>query len=92
MDKILITQTTSEELARLINEGVKKSIDDFKKELLSNTANDDLLTRSEVCALLKINASTLYLWTKSQKVKAYGIANRRYYKRSELLESLTLVK
>jgi hypothetical protein len=29
----------------------------------------------------KIDSSTLWAWTKNGKLKVYGIANRRYYKR-----------
>lgn len=50
------------------------------------------MTREETCQFLKIDSSTLWAWTNQQKVKAYGIGARRYYKRSELLECLTLLK
>ena len=50
--------------------------------------NDELLTRKQVCELLQIDSSTLWHWTKKGKVTCYGIANRRYYKRSELMQSL----
>ena len=55
-------------------------------------AQDELLTREETCDLLKINSSTLWHWTNKGKVKAYGIGNRRYYKRNEILENLTPLK
>lgn len=92
MNKIIITEKTSTELARLINDGVKTQIDELRKDLESKKANDELLTREETCKFLKIDSSTLWHWGKKGKVKAYGISNRRYYKRSELLECLTLVK
>ena len=92
MNSIIISEKTSLELARLINEGVKSQFDDLKKDLNSNKANDELLTREETYEFLKIDSSTLWRWQKKGKVKAYGIENRRYYKRSELLECLTLVK
>ncbi len=91
-NQILLNQTTSDELARLIFEVVKSQFDDLKKDLLSNKANDELLTREETCNFLKIDSSTLWHWGKKGKVKVYGISNRRYCKRSELLESLILVK
>lgn len=48
----------------------------------------ELLTRKQTAILLQINLSTLYYWTKSGRLKAYGISNRVYYKRSEVLDSL----
>jgi len=53
---------------------------------------EELLTRDEAAKLLKINSSTLYLWTRKGKLPSYGIGNRVYYKRSEVMESLVKVK
>lgn len=84
-------QTTPRELAELINNGVKSQLDDLKKQLDLST-QEELLTRQEACDLLKIDSSTLWHWTKKGKVIGYGIANRRYYKRSEIMECLTKLK
>jgi hypothetical protein len=92
MSTLQFIQTTPEQLAELINEGVKSQFENFKKDFSTQTANDELLTRKEACEFLKIDSSTLWAWTNKQKVKAYGIANRRYYKRSELIESLKPLK
>ncbi len=49
---------------------------------------NDLLTRDEVCKLLSINKTSLWKHTKSGKLLSYGIGNRVYYKRSEVLEAI----
>lgn len=49
---------------------------------------EKLLTPDEASKFLKVDRSTLWRWTKSNKVKNYGIAGRRYYKKSELLNLL----
>lgn len=85
-------QTTPIELAELINNRVKSQLDDFKRKLDLNQVQIELLTRQETCELLKIDQSTLYHWTKKGKVTCYGIENRRYYKRSEIMECLTKLK
>ena len=92
MESIQFIQTSPNQLSQLINVGIKNQLEQLKKELQNQEANDELLTRVETCDFLKINSSTLWHWTKKGKVKAYGIANRRYYKRSELLECLILLK
>lgn len=92
MDAVQFIQTTPQQLADLITEGVKTQLQEFRKNINSQKANDDLLTREETCEFLSIDSSTLWAWTNKRKVKAYGIGNRRYYKRSELLESLILLK
>lgn len=91
-NSILLQNVTPEQLAELISKGVKSQLQDFKKDLTTQKANDELLTRVQTCTLLQINSSTLWAWTNKGKVKAYGIANRRYYKRSELMECLILKK
>ncbi len=49
---------------------------------------NDLLTRDEVCKLLSINKTSLWKHTKNGKLQSYGIGNRVYYKRNEVLESV----
>ena len=49
---------------------------------------NDLLTRVEVCQLLSFNKTSLWKHTKSGKLKSYGIGNRVYYKRSEVIEAV----
>ncbi|HSD06517.1 helix-turn-helix domain-containing protein [Flavobacterium sp.] len=91
MNVLQFIQTTPEALAELINEGVKSQLEDFKKNL--NTHNpDELLTREQTCEFLQINSSTCWHWTNKGKIKAYGIGNRRYYKKAELLECLKPLK
>ncbi|WP_340156254.1 helix-turn-helix domain-containing protein [uncultured Winogradskyella sp.] len=87
----ILIQATFEDLTKLIEDGVKSQLLDFKKEFKTYNP-DELLTRDETCKFLQIDSSTLWHWTNKGKVKAYGIGNRRYYKKAELLESLTLLK
>ncbi len=92
MEAVQFIQSTPNQLAELINEGVKNQLLELQKNLKSKQANDDLMTREETCKFLSIDSSTLWAWTNKGKVKAYGIGNRRYYKRSELLECLKPLK
>lgn len=91
INSILLQNLSSETLKELIKEGVKSQLEDFKKDLQTHNP-DELLTREQTCEFLQINSSTLWHWTNKGKVKAYGIGNRRYYKRAELLESIKPVK
>lgn len=91
MSTLQFIQTTPEALADLIKEGVKSQLEDFKKNLQTHNP-DELLTREETCKFLQIDSSTLWHWTNKGKVTAYGIGNRRYYKKAELLKSLKPLK
>lgn len=48
----------------------------------------DLMTRKETAEFLDVNLATLWRWTSQKKLKKYGIGNKVYYKRSEVLESI----
>lgn len=93
MKTIQFLQTSPEQLADLISNGVKTELQQLKEELLTKNANDEILTRDQTAELLSIDPSTLWSWTNKGKVKVYGISgSRRYYKRSEILKALKQLK
>jgi len=89
---ILLQTLTVEQLQQLIGTSIKNGIVELQKELQTKDNSEELMTRDETCQFLKIDSSTLWSWTNQKKVNSYGIGARRYYKRSELLECLTLLK
>ncbi len=89
---ILLQELSVDELQQLIGTSIKNGIQELHKELQSKINSEELLTRQEACKFLKIDSSTLWSWSNAGKVKSYGIGARRFYKRSELMESLTLLK
>ena len=89
---ILLQNLTVEQLQQLIGTSVRNGIQELQKELQSKDNSEELMTREETCKFLKIDSSTLWAWTNNGKVKAYGIGARRYYKKTEIMECLTLLK
>jgi excisionase family DNA binding protein len=90
-NSIIIKEITPEALSKLINEGIKNQLDDFKKSF-GTSDPDTLLSRDQVCEMLHINLSTLHHWTVKGRITAYGIGSRRYYKKSEVLECVKPLK
>jgi len=90
MDKtILLHEISPEDLTEIIRKAVRAELTAFLLEL--NVDKNDpyvLLSRAEACDLLKVSLTTLWNWTKADKVKAYRMGNRIFYKKKELLESL----
>lgn len=82
MSQIFLNGITVEQLAELLTPIVQS--------LISNQAfaENVLLTREEVCKLLSFNKTSLWKHTKSGKLKSYGIGNRVYYKRNEVLAAV----
>ena len=90
-NSILLQNVSTDQLECLIGNVFDTKFKDIQSSF--NTHNpDELLTREQTCDFLQIDSSTLWHWTNKGKVIAYGIANRRYYKKSELLECLKPLK
>jgi len=56
------------------------------------TEQDELLTRSEAMQFLKITTATLWRYEKKGKITSHGIGGKRYFKKSELEQSLIIKK
>lgn len=48
----------------------------------------DYITRRDVATLFKITLTTVHDWTRKGLLQAYKVANRVYYKRSEVESAL----
>lgn len=84
---IEITEITVDELADKVADKLLEKIKHYLDDLQTNE-NDVYLTRTETADFLKINSSTLWHWTNKGKVTSYGIGNRRYYNKKELIDLL----
>lgn len=82
---IQLIQITPEQLSELIGNRIADSIEKLKDSI---PHQEQLLTREQTAELLQVDPSTLWHWSKKGKLKSYGIANRVYYKRSEIESSL----
>jgi excisionase family DNA binding protein len=49
---------------------------------------DEILTREQVCKLLKISNTTLFNWQNNKILENYKIGRRVYYKKSDVLTLL----
>ncbi len=85
MGQIQFIQVTPEQLQEAIINGVNSKLEDLKKNFQPKEP-EELLTRSEVAELFKIDLSSVHNWTKKGKLKSYGISGsaRIYFKRSEI--------
>ena len=81
MDVKNLVQFTVNEILHL------KGIEVFGKEP-QQTEQDQLLTRTEAMQYLKITTATLWRYEKKGKITSHGIGGKRYFKKSELEQSL----
>lgn len=84
--QILLNGVTIDQLAEAILKKLKVSQD------VAQTSESDYLTREQVCTLLSINKTTLWKHTKSGKLLSYGLGNRIYYSKKEVLNAITPIR
>lgn len=85
----ILQSVSADQLKELLTNVFKPLLEDFKKEFITQTENDDLMTREQVLELLQINASTLWHWQNKGRITVYKFANKCYYKRSEIMATIT---
>lgn len=84
---IEIQEITVDELADKVADKLLNKIKHYLDDLRTNES-DVYLTRQETADFLKINITTLWHWTNKGKIKSYGIGNRRYYNKQEIIALL----
>jgi len=92
MSSIQFLQSSPIEVADLVDKKIETRLNAFMDQLSNKQADDDLLTTDQACSLLKIDQSTIWRWGKAKKIKVYAICGKRYYKRSEIMDSLIELK
>jgi hypothetical protein len=88
---IQIENISVEELTEIIADKLADMIETRIARLISSQNDEELLTRTETAKILKTNLTTLWHWTKKGKITAYGIGNRVYYKRGEIMKALVTI-
>lgn len=85
---VQIESVNVKELTDIISEKLIEKLETKISSLIQKNSDDELLTREETAKLLRVNVTTLWHWTKKGKLIAYGIGNRAYYKRGEVMSAL----
>ena len=88
-NSILLQNLSTDQLTDLIGNVFDTKLKAFQENQNTKTENDDLITRPQVLELLQINASTLWHWQNKGRITVYKFANKCYYRRSELMNTVT---
>jgi len=89
---IEIENISVDELTEIIAEKLVDKLEKRIATIISKQNDDELLSRTETAKILKVELTTLWSWTKKGKLTAYGIGNRVYYKRGEIMKALISFK
>ena len=90
MSTIQLIQVTPNELADLISENVKTSIQNLAKGLsdLNTPQQKEIVSRKEVAEMFDVSLVTIHDWMNNDILKPYKIGGRTFFKRSELMQLL----
>ncbi len=82
-----------ERIKPIAKEWFKEVVNEFFTGKEPETSNpEELLTPEEAAKFLKCTTTSLWRMRKAGTIRLYGLAGKRFYKRSELLNSLEEIK
>lgn len=89
MNKIFLEGSSQDEFMAKLCQKMREIL----VEAIGNpkSPDDELLSRKETSILLDVTLPTLHNWTKRKLLKPYYKGRRVYYKKSELMASLTSI-
>ncbi|WP_179344225.1 helix-turn-helix domain-containing protein [Winogradskyella ursingii] len=91
MQQIQFIGTTPNALIDLIDETVKKRLEDLKKNFEPKTPKE-YLSRQEVAKMLSVDLSTIHNWTKKGILTAHQIGGRVFYLRTDVENAIVKLK
>ena len=87
--RVELFQLTKFELQELLQERDRLLLEKFREILKEKEDEVELLSKKEALEFLKVSPNTLDSWVGKGFIKRYGIGSRVYFKKHELLGSLT---
>ena len=89
MSNIQFIQVSPQELADLINEGLKSQVEDLIKELTEQQeSGKEFLSRAETKEFFSISYVTLHAWCKLGLLHPLKMGNKTFFRRAQLVEAL----
>ncbi len=84
--KQFFTNYSSDELKEIIQDSINS---EFAKIANQTNETSDLIKAKEACSFLQVSKVTLYNWMNEGLISGYYLGSRLYFKKSELIESLS---
>lgn len=88
MNQIQLVQITPTELVSLISEGIKQQLKEFSINPNGNDTPSQHLTRKEASQFFGVSLNCINDWCNKGILTPYKVAQRTYFKRSELMHVL----
>lgn len=83
---IQLLNITPNDLADLIQDGIKMQLSELKKCLNPDDLQCPHLTRKQTAEFFSVSLNCVNDWTRKGIIKSYKVGQRTYFKRSELMQ------
>jgi excisionase family DNA binding protein len=84
--KQFFTSISSDELKEMIQDCINQELGKFPSQ---SKETSDLIKAKEASELLQVSKVTLYNWMNDGVITGYYLGSRLYFKKSELIDSLS---
>jgi hypothetical protein len=94
MVQIQMNQLSLEDFTTMIRESVATELQKVSNLITKNPKDDsdNVMTREEVCKLLKVSNTTLFNWNNEKILVNFKIGRRVYYKKEDVINLRTTKK
>ena len=94
VQNINLVHVTLEDMANTIREIVASELQKVKGLIIPTPKDDsdNIMTREEVCKLLKVSNTTLFNWNNEKILVNFKIGRRVYYKKEDVINLRTTKK
>ena len=89
MEQILLTSITLEELLDKITDRINIALSIKTLEIKETPIPEDLLTIEDLESLFKVSKVTIHKWKKRGLIPFYKMNRKVYFKRSEVINSMS---
>jgi hypothetical protein len=83
---IQMLNITPDELATLINQGIKRELSELKNSFNPENLENPHLTRRETAIFFDVSLNCVNDWERKGIIKGYKVGQRKYFRRSELMQ------
>ena len=80
------------ELRTLFRDELNQVLSEQKSNSLNGKSDDQLLKRTDVAQMFEVSLVTVHAWMKSGTLPFHRIGRRTFFKKNEVMESLSKVK
>jgi Helix-turn-helix domain len=89
MDRTIFTSINVDDLTDIIKKCILEAVSDSNKETTKELPSDDLLNIEDIQKIFNVSKVTVHKWKKKGLIPFYKMNRKVYFKKSEVISSMT---